>query len=115
VAKSEADWMARYFFAGGTMPSDELLHFFQKDLTLVNQWRVSGWHYKMTAEAWLQRMDARKPEVLEILKATYPPGETQLWWMRWRAFYLACAELWGYDKGNVWHVSHYLFEKPKHG
>jgi len=94
------------------MPSDELLHFFQKDLKLLKQWRVSGWHYKMTAEAWLQRMDARKAEVLEIFKQTYPPSETSLWWVRWRAFYLACAELWGYDGGNVWFVSHYLFEKP---
>ena len=37
---------------------------------------------------------------------------TQKWWAYWRVFYLSCAELWGYQSGNQWLVSHYLFRKP---
>jgi cyclopropane-fatty-acyl-phospholipid synthase len=45
------------------------------------------------------------------LKEAYPENETELWFHRWRAFYLACVELFGYDGGQEWCIGHYLFEK----
>ena len=105
-------WMTRYFFAGGQMPSDDLLLYFQDDLRIENHWCVSGTHYQRTAEAWLENMDANKAEIWPLFEKTYGPDQARKWWVYWRVFYMACAELWGYDKGNQWHVSHYRFQKP---
>jgi cyclopropane-fatty-acyl-phospholipid synthase len=110
--KGPDDWMTRYFFAGGQMPSDDLLLYFQDDLRIENHWCVSGTHYQRTAEAWLENMDANKAEIWPLFEKTYGPDQARKWWVYWRVFYMACAELWGYDKGNQWHVSHYRFQKP---
>jgi cyclopropane-fatty-acyl-phospholipid synthase len=96
-------WMARNFFTAGTMPSDDLLFHFQEDLAPLEHWRLSGMHYARTAEAWLERLGANEREIAERF------GEPFL--ARWRVFFLACAELWGYRGGREWLVSHYLLGK----
>jgi len=109
--KNETDWMSRYFFSGGMMPSDDLPLHFQHDLTCRRHWRWDGSHYEKTANAWLENMDAHKSVIWPVLEKTYGATSAQQWWMRWRMFFMACAELFGYENGQQWWVSHYLFEK----
>ncbi len=110
--RDDSDWMARYFFTGGLMPSDHLLLYFQDHVRLREHWRVSGTHYQRTAEAWLANMDRHRLRVMPVLAATYGAAEARRWWVYWRVFFMSCAELFGYSGGREWLVSHYLFERP---
>jgi cyclopropane-fatty-acyl-phospholipid synthase len=105
------DWMARHFFTGGLMPSDQLIRSFDRDLVVEEQWRVSGRHYQRTAEAWLDNLDAARAELLPVLAATYGEANAGLWLRRWRLFFLACAELFGYRGGEEWWVTHCLLRR----
>ena len=108
--EGEDNWMGKYFFTGGQMPAHNLLYSFQKDLYLQKSWVWDGIHYQKTSEDWLKNMDNHSEAIMTIFKKTYGDQSTE-WFNRWRVFFLSCAELFGYDKGQEWAVSHYLFNK----
>lgn len=111
-SEGDSNWMGRYFFTGGIMPSNDLLLYFQKDLLLEQHWVLSGIHYQRTADAWLQMMDSQKGEILQTFRETYGK-DADVWFQRWRMFFLATSEVWGFRGGNEWLISHYLFNNRR--
>ena len=109
--RDASDWMSEHFFSGGIMPSDDLPLAFQDQLQLDARWRWDGTHYEKTANAWLANLDSRRDRVMPVLAATYGENEARRWFGRWRIFFMACAELWGYRNGREWWVSHYRFRR----
>lgn len=105
--EGEGNWLGRHFFTGGIMPSDHLLYSFAHDLQIEQHWRWGGTHYQKTAEAWLANLDRNRAAVLPVLRQTYGDSDAERWYHRWRVFFLACAELFGYRAGQEWWVSHY--------
>lgn len=104
------NWMGRHFFTGGQMPSiDTLLHF-QDDLRIQQRWLVEGAHYQKSANLWLKRQDAQRDAVMAVLREAYS-DHAPLWYQRWRMFWMACAELFGYGGGHEWMVAHYRFAR----
>lgn len=104
------DWMSRHFFSGGIMPSFDLPLRFQDDLKIRQRWAWDGTHYEKTSNAWLRNMDLNKDKIIPILEQTYGQADAQKWFMRWRMFFMACAELFAHAEGQEWFVGHYLFE-----
>jgi cyclopropane-fatty-acyl-phospholipid synthase len=105
------NWMGAHFFTGGIMPSNHLLLYFQDHMAIDQHWVVNGTNYQKTSLAWLENTDKHKQEIIDLFENTYGTGKGNLWYQRWRIFYLSCAELFGYRKGREWWVSHYLFKK----
>ncbi|HAE13377.1 MAG TPA: SAM-dependent methyltransferase, partial [Bacteroidetes bacterium] len=109
--KDETDWMSKYFFTGGIMPSESLMSELNNPFRIEEQWTWSGTHYQKTAEEWLKNMTRSRGDVLPVLEETYGRSELKKWWVYWRVFFMSCAELWGYNGGKEWTVSHYLLSK----
>jgi len=108
--EGDDNWMGRYFFTGGIMPSDHLLFYFNDHLVVEDHWRVNGRHYQQTCEHWLMLLNERREQVMPILRDAYG-DEDELWFQRWRVFFMACAEMFGFNSGNEWFVGHYLLRK----
>ncbi|KAH9858824.1 S-adenosyl-L-methionine-dependent methyltransferase [Lenzites betulinus] len=109
-------WMAQTFFSGGTMPSHDLLLYFQDDLTHIRSWYVSGKHYAQTSEDWLRRQDANSKAGLADLEKdavakSLDKEEGRKAFFRFRVFYIAVAEFFALNGGQEWGVGHYLFKR----
>jgi cyclopropane-fatty-acyl-phospholipid synthase len=105
------NWMGRHFFTGGLMPAADTLLHFQQALSIEQRWLVDGTHYQRTANHWLQEQDSRRDAVMAALRQAYG-ANAGLWFQRWRMFWMACAELFGYAGGQEWLVAHYRFARP---
>lgn len=104
-----SSWMSSEFFTGGMMPSDALYLELQRDLVVADRWVVDGTHYAKTLEAWLERLDARRTQVLDVLAGAYGREKASRQLQRWRMFFIACEESFAFRNGQEWRVSHFLF------
>lgn len=107
--EGDLNWMGRYFFTGGMMPSESLPLFINSPLRIDKYWRVNGSHYSKTARDWRVSLETNKADVIKICDLIY--GDGIKWYSRWRIFYLACEMLFGFKKGREWFVGHYRFKK----
>jgi cyclopropane-fatty-acyl-phospholipid synthase len=104
----EGTWAAERFFTGGTMPSHDLMLRFQEDMVVQDRWAVSGTHYSKTLRAWLERLDAHSAQALAVLERHSGRREARRQLAAWRLFMISTAEMWGWQDGSEWLVSHYL-------
>ena len=103
--------MAQTFFSGGTMPSDDLLLHFQRDLHMIDHWRINGIHYGRTLRAWLERLNGNRAAARQALAETYGAKSAVRWMTNWKLFFMGCEEVWRLCKGEEYLVSHYLFAR----
>ena len=112
-ADGAGDWMARHFFTGGIMPARDTLAQYQEHMRLTQTWEVPGSHYQRTARAWLDNLDRNREAAGKALSAARQPSlgpvPARIELQRWRIFFMACEELFGWNGGSEWLVCHYLF------
>ena len=106
--KNNLDWMTKYFFQGGIMPSIDLFKYFEDELIIINQWNINGNNYSKTCKAWLNNHYKNKKEILDIFKRHY--DKPKIWFNRWRIFFLSCEAFFALNNGNEYFVSHYLLK-----
>ncbi len=106
-----SNWMGRHFFTGGIMPSYDLMAEVRSPLTVARRWWMDGTHYQRTAEAWRLNLEGRRDDVMRVLREHYGGKAAATWYQRWRLFFLACEELFGYAGGTEWGVGHYLLSR----
>jgi cyclopropane-fatty-acyl-phospholipid synthase len=106
------DWMARHFFTGGMMPSEDWIPRAMDALTHRQTWRFDGRHYTRTLAAWRVLLEERRDEIVRVLSDGAAEGEGERRWHRWRTFMIACEELFAYRRGREWGVVHHRLVRP---
>ena len=104
--RGPSDWMSKYFFTSGLMPSHDIFSYFEEDLVVEQSWKINGSHYARTCNLWLENHYKNKKTILDIFTGHYP--NPRQWFVRWQLFFLACEKLFAYNEGREWFVSHYL-------
>ena len=94
------------------MPAENTLLHFQDHVNIEEQWSLSGTHYEKTSNAWLAKLDEHRDAVLAVMTEAYGANDAERWLQRWRMFFMAVAELFGYRNGDEWRIAHYRFCKP---
>jgi cyclopropane-fatty-acyl-phospholipid synthase len=111
---ADDDWMGRHFFTGGMMPSADLLEHVDSPFSVEQRHEISGVHYARTAEAWHSNLVANAQRVQDLFARDLGESEAKRRYERWRLFFLACAELFGFQSGTQWVVAHTVLA-PKRG
>jgi cyclopropane-fatty-acyl-phospholipid synthase len=106
------DWMARHFFTGGMMPSEDWIPRAVDALEHRQTWRFDGRHYTRTLAAWRELLEERREETLRVLAHGATPAEAERRWNRWRTFLIACEELFAARRGREWGVVHHRLRRP---
>lgn len=106
------DWMARNFFTGGMMPSEDWIPLAIDALDHRQTWRFDGRHYTRTLAAWRERLELRRAETLEVLGVGVTAAEAERRWHRWRTFLIACEEMFAARGGREWGVVHHRLSRP---
>ncbi len=101
--------MAKHFFTDGVMPSEDLLSQINTKLALDAQWKVNGKHYARTCYHWLDNHYRHKKEIIDIFKNHY--SDPYLHYQYWDIFIRSCAQLFNWNNGNEWFVTHCRFKK----
>ncbi|KAH1067489.1 hypothetical protein J1N35_032476 [Gossypium stocksii] len=86
------------------MPSANLLLYFQ-------QFESSESTFLYCSEEWLKRMDRSLASIKPIMESTYGKDQAVKWTVYWRTFFIAVAELFGYNNGEEWMVALFPFKK----
>jgi cyclopropane-fatty-acyl-phospholipid synthase len=107
----KVNWMAEHFFKEGMMPSERLPFVLNQHLLVDHHWRVNGKNYARTLRAWLDNFDRNQAQALAILEKHCDSHEARTQFGRWRIFFMASEELFGFKEGEEWYVAHYLFKK----
>jgi len=106
------DWMARHFFTGGMMPSEDWIPRAIDALEHRQTWRFDGRHYTRTLAAWREQLEARRGETMAVLGAGTTAEEAERRWHRWRTFLIAFEELFSARQGREWGVVHHRMRRP---
>lgn len=106
------DWMARHFFTGGMMPSEDWIPAAVDALEHRQTWRFDGRHYTRTLAAWRELLEERREETLAVLGEGATAAEAERRWNRWRTFLIACEELFAAHRGREWGVVHHRLALP---
>jgi len=106
------DWMARHFFTGGMMPSEDWIPDAIDALDHRQTWRFDGRHYTRTLAAWREQLEAQRTAAVTVLSRGASAEEGERRYHRWRTFLIACEELFAARRGREWGVVHHRLSRP---